>query len=204
MNVRNYEVADLNTVPQIINELIQVLTSDFMGLSLSNMTGLALHASVVKSPDNDDEDDEEDEEEDDDDDDEESYEDENFTESDEDSEIKNKDEAVDEESTKRKNNSEIKNTKKLKNEEESESKPGTSASKEQSSDIYYKTESATHSRLGEALDSAREPKCYFEIRRWKQGHYTLITDDDNQIKTKALDLMVFIDNRQFKEMKKLA
>ena len=51
-------------MPEIIKELIKVLTSDFMGLALSNMTGLALHASVPKTkPDENDEDDYSDEDE---------------------------------------------------------------------------------------------------------------------------------------------
>ena len=35
------------------------------------------------------------------------------------------------------------------------------------------------------------PKCYLEVRRWKQGAYTLVNDDDDEIKARALDLMVF-------------
>ena len=35
------------------------------------------------------------------------------------------------------------------------------------------------------------PKCYLEVRRWKQGAYTLVNDDDEEIKARALDLMVF-------------
>ena len=38
-------------------------------------------------------------------------------------------------------------------------------------------------------------KCQFEIRRWRPGSYTLITDDDGEIKTKALDLMVFFSDK---------
>ncbi len=36
----------------------------------------------------------------------------------------------------------------------------------------------------------KSAKCNFEIRRWKQGYYTLITDDNSEIKVNALDLMV--------------
>jgi len=35
------------------------------------------------------------------------------------------------------------------------------------------------------------PKCNLEVRRWKQGAYTLVNDDDEEIKARALDLMVF-------------
>jgi hypothetical protein len=34
------------------------------------------------------------------------------------------------------------------------------------------------------------PKCNIEVRKWSQGSYTLITDDNREINTKALDLMV--------------
>ena len=47
-NRRNYEVADYESLPKLVKDLIQVLTSDYMGLTLSNMTGLALHSSVPK------------------------------------------------------------------------------------------------------------------------------------------------------------
>lgn len=43
MNRRHYEVADEKTLPQIVIELIKILTCDFMGVTLSNLSGLGLH-----------------------------------------------------------------------------------------------------------------------------------------------------------------
>lgn len=70
--IRCYETAEIDSLPKIVRELIDVLTSDCMGLCLSNMTALRLHPSMPKSKeteedDEDDDEDEDDEDEDDDD-----------------------------------------------------------------------------------------------------------------------------------------
>lgn len=44
-NRRNYDVADENTLPDSLKEFLQVLKSDYMGLLVSNLTGLSLHSS---------------------------------------------------------------------------------------------------------------------------------------------------------------
>lgn len=49
VNIRYYETAELDTLPRTVQELIEVLTSDCMGLCLSNMTALRLHPSMPKS-----------------------------------------------------------------------------------------------------------------------------------------------------------
>ena len=43
---------------------------------------------------------------------------------------------------------------------------------------------------GDDVEFAK-PKYHCEVRRWKQGDYTLVTDDDKENKQRALDLMVF-------------
>lgn len=74
--IRCYETAEIDSLPKIVRELIDVLTSDCMGLCLSNMTALRLHPSMPKSKETEeDDDDDEDEDDDEDDDDEEEDED---------------------------------------------------------------------------------------------------------------------------------
>lgn len=49
--------------------------------------------------------------------------------------------------------------------------------------------------VGETTSQQEEftGKCCFEVRRWKRGDYTLITDDNDEIRTRALDMMVFFN-----------
>ena len=69
--IRCYETAEIENLPKIVRELIDVLTSDCMGLCLSNMTALRLHPSMPKSKETEDDDDDDDEDEDDEDEDDE-------------------------------------------------------------------------------------------------------------------------------------
>lgn len=63
--IRCYETAEIDSLPKIVRELIDVLTSDCMGLCLSNMTALRLHPSMPKSKETEEDDDDDDEDEDD-------------------------------------------------------------------------------------------------------------------------------------------
>ena len=190
-NRRNYEIADDYSLPEIVSELIKVLTSDFMGLSLSNMTGLALHWSVKKSKDEEIGDDEYDDDDDDDEDFSGDNEEVNYdSASDETIEESGSadDDELNEDTLKRKNNFNMMNNKKVKNESEAnadESRPGTSASKNSDEDV---TKAGKSDEV--AADEFGKPKFHCEVRKWKQGSYTLVTDDDKENKTKALDLMV--------------
>lgn len=74
--IRCYETAEIENLPKIVRELIDVLTSDCMGLCLSNMTALRLHPSMPKSKETEEDDDEEEDEDEDDDDEEDEEEDE--------------------------------------------------------------------------------------------------------------------------------
>ena len=227
-NRRNYEVAELNTTPQVVQDLIKVLTSDFMGLTLTNMTGLALHSSVPRHSNDEDEDEEEeddDEEEEEDEDEEQDFED---REDDEDEDAEDEEEDPDvarssgsgkrKRSAERESSSDDDQTTDEESSEpgegEDENKPCTSSSLLRSENLYKKFK-VNQASAGGACSSASvaeettpkedqveqpstsasvemaDPKVSFEIRRWKQGHYTLVTDDDAELKTKALDLMVF-------------
>jgi hypothetical protein len=220
-------------VPDIVKELIQILTSDYMGLTLSNMTGLALHSSVIKQEKDDSDDDSFEDEED-----EDSFDDEDNNngesspddadfqdddENDEDDVEENDEQTATSKSNgyfKRKNNT-------VSDDEEDICKPCTSSSIAESENLYKKFKSThgesssnqesnpsptqTTSNQSLADDSGvagssnsfsqlmrhGDPKCYFEIRRWKQGSYTLITDDDNDIKMKALDLMIYFNCKKW-------
>ena len=59
-NRRCYEIAERASLPKIVQELIDVLTSDCMGLTLSNMTALRLHESMPKTKCDDDSEEEDD------------------------------------------------------------------------------------------------------------------------------------------------
>lgn len=257
-NRRNYEVADYESLPKLVKDLIQVLTSDYMGLTLSNMTGLALHSSVPKAKSNqvedeedfgeesfedDDEDDDEDENEDEEDDDSDDEDDDDDNEEEEDeAEVEDDDEESEKDSGTPSTSNGSKKRKLLETssddddasekdgEQGSSSRPCTSSSIAESENLYKKfktshgdqkkalpkekdsksspqseenkesneaktdqTQPSTSSAVDENnnFDLSDGPKCYFEVRKWKQGAYTLITDDDSEIKTKALDLMVF-------------
>lgn len=191
---RNYEVAISDSLPQIVSELIQVLTCDHMGLTLSNMTGLALHSSVPKRSD----------------DDEESF-DGSYIDSDEETEIGEKESQEDtQESSQDEYENEIlkrkvssfeatsSSSKQSESKASAESKADTSNKKFKSDDDAKPSTSAAAAAVAKSTDLKADPKCYVEVRRWKQGYYTLITDDDNQIRTKALDLMLFFQCKSWK------
>lgn len=209
---RNYEIADLSSLPTLIIELVQVLTSDYMGLTLSNMTGLALHSSVHASKSNQDvhEDDDSDDAADGEDSDfeDKEFDDEESKDNDEESE---QDDVDDGENCNENQTTHMKRKKTDSNSDNEknancENQPCTSSSITQSENLYKKfkttqnqntenvsataTTSAS-SNTDESRNRVGSPKYFCEIRRWKQGAYTLITDDDTEIKTKALDLMVF-------------
>ncbi|CAF0908772.1 unnamed protein product [Brachionus calyciflorus] len=188
-NRRNYEIADPESLPDIVKELSKVLTSDFMGLTLSNMTGLALHASVPKNKPDDDDNDEDDYSDEEDEENEcENGEDDEF-ESDFESEVNANDVEPSE------------NKRKLEQEEENDgSKPCSSSSlnkklkSTESEQEVENTDTQTNSENVKNIEEPKEygnPKFHCEVRRWKQGEYTLITDDDDDIKKEALDLMLF-------------
>ena len=216
----------MSTVPQVLSELIQVLTSDYMGLTLSNMTGLGLHSSVPKSKNNhedelDDNFDDEDDDEEDDEDDGDEFEEANSNEDEESSSNDDEEEpksskGASSNALKRKNDdSDSNKASDNESDDDCQDKPCTSSSMTQSENLYkkFKTthqvedikENSAEVPLHETAVSSSaksnveysKPKCYFEVRRWKQGAYTLITDDDAEIKTKALDLMVFFKCKQW-------
>ncbi len=199
---RNYEVAIFDTLPEIIKELVKVLTCDHMGLTLSNMTGLALHSSVSKQPrgsrdsENEEEDDSIDEE---------------HTDEEEKKECNNKrkiEEPINESSKgysseasenlykkfKVANESKKSSNNSIKDEEKR--KDISNQSNESSNEQNKSTASLSDKKLHEIIKSDT-PKCYFEVRRWKEGFYTLVNDDDEQIKTQALDLMVFFHTKSW-------
>ena len=200
---RNYEVAEVDSLPQIVSELVHVLTSEFMGLSLSNMTGLALHWSIKKAKDednlscdgNEDADFSEDFSGNEEDGQDESNSNVTDDQTDTDEEIA---EVAELEMLKRKNNFNMMNDKKKVHKQEYDSSmPGTSASRESS---FTADQASTSKSTVEATTSADtdtdefgKPKFHCEVRRWKQGNYTLVTDDNKELKTKALDLMVFFN-----------
>ena len=64
---------------------------------------------------------------------------------------------------------------------ESENNPGTSSS----------------TSVAISHNPENHPKFSLEVRRWKQGSYTLINDNDEEIKSKALDLMVFFGSKSW-------
>ncbi len=158
-----------------------------MGLSLSNMTGLALHWSIKKSKeeeidfdnlsegsitDDDDDDDNDDNEAED-----------NGSSASDDLDIPSEEEEQENpnlvfELAKRKNKY-PESTIDSKHQKIDDTRPGTSASKNNDSGVE------------EDNGEFAKPKYYCEVRRWKKGNYTLVTDDDKENKQKALDLMVF-------------
>ena len=173
-----------------------------MGLTLSNMTGLALHSSMPKSStvkhDGEDEDvdeyNEDDVEDEDDDDDDISSQ-----ENDEDDLNDESDDDVIEKNS-------VGNLKRRIEENDETEQPCTSSASmskvesdtnlnkklkaSSSHEIINYTDAVTSSASSNSVEYA-QPKCYLEVRRWKKGSYTLVMDDDAEIKTKALDLMVF-------------
>lgn len=195
-NRRNYELAVYNSLPQLVIDVMKVLTSDHMGLTLANMTGLGLHSSVPKRNNDDEDDDDLDD----------SYDDEEDESADAANDDNTDDYDVEEvndvepqsdnsqsESFKRKNDeSETKSA--LENNDWVSSKP--ESNKKLKSD-NEQTEAVTSAGCSSNQAESSDPKCYYEIRRWKQGSYTLVTDDDNQIKKKALDLMLFFKSKSW-------
>jgi hypothetical protein len=170
-----------------------------MGLTLSNMTGLALHSSISKQP-----------------------------RGSKDSEDENEDDSVGEDDTSKEQKNENKNKRKNE-EAKAESSKGYSSEasenlykkfkvanggnkssqnlkivKEKSNDVSNRPNETPNeqnaflsdNKLNEIIRSDT-PKCYFEVRRWKEGFYTLVNDDDEQIKTQALDLMVFFHTKSW-------
>ncbi len=195
---RNYEVADLSSCPEIVKELINVLTSECMGLCLSNMTGLSLHPSIPKSIENDNHDEEEeyfDFGEDEDDDVNENDQDDHDSENNDEEAQENEEKEEEHFKRKNENDGDVPCSSKLtfENDASNLSKKLKTDSNEQENEDHTKACSSSKDQNNNiATNEPREmSKCYFEIRRWKQGMYTLITDDDSEIKTKALDLMVF-------------
>ena len=179
-NRRNYQVAKPETVPEIISELIRVLTCDHMGLTLSNMTGLALHSSVAKTVANDegDADDSFDDDDDDDDDEEENndvqekYHASDNTDDDNDNENLLEDLLVErsDQSLKRKQESEVSRS-------DNSSQPGTSKSKLEPNkklkiqeEKKLDTPSTSAKEHTNQTENTTNPKCYYEIRKWKQGN----------------------------------
>jgi len=51
--------------------------------------------------------------------------------------------------------------------------------------------------IDETLKST--PTCYVEVRRWKQGFYTLVTDDDHELQINALDVNLFFNASKWDE-----
>lgn len=196
---RLYEEADLGELPETLKEFITVLASDCMGLTLSNMTGLALHPSVPKTTDDDnddDTDDEGDEEEDE----------ENSGEELDGDEQDSEDECIQDNEIQ----TEVGNKRKIE-ENVDGNLPCTSSSLSQTEmeNKKIKTSHDEHEALSNKFQETTtpsvahienpnlKPKFHIEIRRWKQGFYTLIRDDDNAIKTKALDLMMFFNTQSW-------
>lgn len=155
-----------------------------MGLTLSNMTGLALHPSVPLS----------------------NEEEESDEESDQDSEEESGEEYQDgEESDGEGSNGEESNGEEDENAEESSEEEEVAPKKIKLTDgqkkgsepcssqsvINEEKESKVDEPSASEETSKREmSKCYLELRRWTRGHYTLIRDDDKLIKSRALDLMI--------------
>jgi hypothetical protein len=179
-----------------------------MGLSLSNMTGLALHSSVPKCPETNIEENEDDDyidDEDGDEDDEVEKEEDNDFEDDFSDEDDDDDEGDDlKENIKRKTCDTDEEIKELEN--ASNTMPCTSgassssllSSKVQTENLYKKLKTSNDVKTNDKVNREDDiesklstPKCYLEVRRWKQGAYTLVNDDDEEIKARALDLMVF-------------
>lgn len=179
-NRHNYEIADIQTLPEVVKELLKVLTSDFMGLTLSNMTGLALHPTVPKTKS--DETDSDDYSEDDD-------EEEQSEDAEQEGEFSDSETEILSEL-----NSNSPNKRKMSECEENDgSKPCCSSSlnkKIKNDENLNENEEISEM---EKLDEKEygNPKYHCEVRRWKPGSYTLITDDDDEIKKEALDLMVY-------------
>ena len=163
-NRRHYEVADENSLPLIVLEMIKILTCEFMGVTLSNLSGLGLHESC-KGKTIDDSDSEDDD---------------------------------------------------LSSNEEEEIKPGTSKSlsvdksktgkifdnKEEEEDESESDEPITKKIKQDLIDDESlksTPTCYVEVRRWKQGSYTLITDDDHELQINALDVNLFFNTSKWDE-----
>jgi hypothetical protein len=223
---RNYEIADLSTVPEIIKELIQVLTCDHMGLCLSNMTGLGLHSSIVKEMSDSDEDEEYLDSEEEGDSNVEEEESNEASEEDSESALEDSESGESEKSSKdtaesdhdviRKrardlsdgsddvspkptisqncNDSASKRSKpSIKDEDLFKENSNRVSSSSLASDFLSVAPgtSAAANAVENSFQNQSKPKCYLEIRKWKPGCYTLITDDNNELKTKALDLMLY-------------
>lgn len=153
------------------------------------MTGLALHPTVPKTkPDENDSDDYSDDDDDDDDDD-----------GDQSEEMENgvENESSDSDSEILPNSTNVSsNKRKISEHEENDgSKPCCSHSLNKKlkndqnlNEIEDKSESV-HSEMEKEYGN---PKFYCEIRRWKPGSYSLITDDNDEIKKEALDLMIYL------------
>lgn len=80
-----------------------------------------------------------------------------------------------------------------KDKETQESQPCTSSSLQENNDTNDSEPSNKRFKLND------ESTCYCEIRRWKQGAYTLITDDDTDMQLKALDAMLFFNSEGLKK-----
>lgn len=150
------------------------------------MTGLALHPTVPKTKPDDNDSDDYSENDDDDEDDDQSEEMENGVEnefSDSDSEISPDLSNI------------TSNKRKLsENEENDGSKPCCSHSlnkKIKNDENLDKIEEKSELVQNENEKEYGNPKFHCEIRRWKPGTYTLITDDNDEIKKEALDLMIY-------------
>jgi hypothetical protein len=175
---RHYEVADENSLPDIISEVIKVLTCDFMGVTLSNLSGLGLHPTCKKKIDDDDDDDEDDEDDDEDCD-------------------PNDDEDDDDDGSLNDDNSNDDVIQKVSD----DSKPGTSKSlhvdnKNEESDepVKKKTKNEASNETDEVDETEKSiSTCHVEVRRWKTGHYTLVTDDDHELQLSALDANLFFN-----------
>ena len=197
----------MESLPEVIQDLIRVLTCDYMGLTLSNMTGLALHSSVDKHA---------------------------KTSKDEESDSSSVNESddsdVSDEETDESKGENSKKKRKIDNEDSNETNSQAHSSKAYSveaSEKLYKKFKVSHEYKHEKKESSKAtevntgpcsskseqvckpsdrklkevlsemPKCYFEVRRWKEGSYTLVNDDDEAIKTQALDLMIFFDSKSW-------
>ena len=157
-------------------ELIKILTCDDMGMTLSNLSGLGLHSTCKNKTIDDDEDDDES------DDDMDSNADQNGSFEDYDNEQESHDIKVSD-----------------------ESKPGTSKSlhdqiePEEPIRKKAKQEIVIEEKKNSINDQQSTSTCYVEVRRWKQGFYTLVTDDDHELQLNALDVNLFFNINDWNE-----